>query len=97
MAGQVGSGYLDPTRPARVWTRLDPPFLHERFMLRSCMSVSMGVAHKLPSELFPGRVDPRVGSGRVGLGRVGSGILTKTAGRVGSGPDPGGSGRVQAP
>ena len=21
MAGEVGSGYLDPTRPARVWTR----------------------------------------------------------------------------
>ena len=24
MAVQVGSGYLDPTRPARVWTRSDP-------------------------------------------------------------------------
>ena len=36
------------------------------------------------SELFPGRVDPRVGSGWVG-----SGILTRTAGRVGSKyPDP---------
>ena len=23
MAGQAGSGYLDPTRPARVWTRPD--------------------------------------------------------------------------
>ena len=47
------------------------------------------------------RVVPRVvpGSGRpagrVGLGRVGSGILTKAAGRVGSGPDLGGSGRGQ--
>ena len=44
-------------------------------------------------ELFPGRLDQRVGSGRVGLGRVGSGKLTRTAGRVqalagrvGSGP-----------
>ena len=33
------------------------------------------------AELFPGRVDPRVGAGWVG-----SGILTKTAGRVGSRP-----------
>ena len=49
------------------------------------------------AELFPGRVDPRVGSGRVGLGRVGSRKLPRTAGRVGSGPDPGGSGRVQVP
>ena len=46
-----------------------------------------------------GRVVPGSGrpAGRVGLGRVGSGILTRTAGRVGSGPDPGGSGRVQVP
>ena len=25
MAGQVGSGYVDPTRPAGIWTRSDPP------------------------------------------------------------------------
>ena len=24
MAGQVGSGYVDPTRPASIWTRPDP-------------------------------------------------------------------------
>ena len=43
--------------------------------------------------MFPGRVDPRVGSGRVGSGRVrnidkngGSGRVQILAGRVGSGP-----------
>jgi len=40
------------------------------------------------------RVGLTRGTGRVGLGRVGSGILRRTAGPVGSGPDPGGSGRV---
>ena len=43
------------------------------------------------------RVGSTRGSGRGGWGWVGSGILTRTAGRVGSGPDPGGSGRVQVP
>ena len=45
------------------------------------------------AELFPGRVDPRVGSCGVGLGRVrnmdkngGSGRVQTLAGRVGSGP-----------
>ena len=47
-------------------------------------------------ELFPGRVDPRVGSGRVGSGRVqninkngGSGRVQTLADRIGSKyPDP---------
>ena len=38
-----------------------------------------------------GRPAGRVGSGRVGPGRVGSSVLTKLPGRIGSGPDPGGS------
>ena len=39
------------------------------------------------AELFPGRVDPRVGSGRVGSGPEYFNIR-----RIGSGPDAGGSG-----
>ena len=49
----------------------------------------MDLVGQVDTELFPGRVDPRVGSGWVG-----SGPEYWQKGRVGSGPDPGGSGRV---
>jgi hypothetical protein len=44
------------------------------------------------AELFPGRVDPRVGSGRVGPGQEYFNIRW-----VGSGPDTGGLGRLHVP